>query len=373
MADGLGKPVIRGASLPPLREGAHRGPSESTVAVLTEIWERVLGRAPIDPETNFFDLGGDSFLALQLLAEIEAALGRELPADLSFEAATIASMARALDAVDTQCPSALVLMKAGREQPPLFVIPGAIGSLFQLAPLAANIRPIIPIYGIRPRGLDDTIAPLERIEDMALHATREIEHVVKNGPLLLMGYSAGGLIAFEVARRLSAAGANIPLVVLLDSYPGETAWPIGSRLSVLGRRIVYRISELRDYRPAEMGPYIAERFRALLDYLSRSGFGPSTWRRGAPASVLPAVRQLYDATIAAEAAYRPSYYSGKVIFIQPSEIGLEPRDPRRVWGKFVREFEIHRVPGTHLQMIGPYVEDLAAEISACLESVLAEA
>ena len=47
-------------------------PSESMIAALTRIWERVLGRAPIHAETNFFDLGGDFLLALRLLTEIEA-------------------------------------------------------------------------------------------------------------------------------------------------------------------------------------------------------------------------------------------------------------------------------------------------------------
>lgn len=89
--------------------------------------------------------------------------------------------------------------------------------------------------------------------------------------------------------------------------------------------------------------------------------------------MLPAARELYQATIAAEAAYRPSYFDGKVVFIQPSKIGLDPFDPRRIWGKFAREVDVHKVPGSHLEMIGPYVEKLAAELSTCLETVLAEA
>jgi acyl carrier protein len=91
------------------------------VEMLTPIWERVLQRASIDVEDNFFDLGGDSSLALQLFNEIARTCNRELPPVTIYCAPTIAALAAVLEQpADLRFP-ALVLLKDGAAEPPLFV------------------------------------------------------------------------------------------------------------------------------------------------------------------------------------------------------------------------------------------------------------
>jgi acyl carrier protein len=67
------------------------------VDVLTPIWERVLQRPSIRQEDNFFDLGGDSLLAVELFSEIERVSGREMAPVTIYCAPTIAALAAVLN------------------------------------------------------------------------------------------------------------------------------------------------------------------------------------------------------------------------------------------------------------------------------------
>lgn len=71
----------------------------ATEITVARIWENVLGITTINREDNFFDLGGDSLLATQLLAKLRSQFGIELPQKLFFEAPTVAQLAEAIDAL----------------------------------------------------------------------------------------------------------------------------------------------------------------------------------------------------------------------------------------------------------------------------------
>ncbi|HEV2188979.1 MAG TPA: hypothetical protein VGR70_17350, partial [Stellaceae bacterium] len=64
-------------------------------------------------------------------------------------------------------------------------------------------------------------------------------------------------------------------------------------------------------------------------------------------------------------------YGGKVVFMQPAETpGLEPRKPRQVWGQFLDDLEIRRVPGSHLRMVEDGAAATAAEIDRSIATAL---
>jgi thioesterase domain-containing protein len=267
--------------------------------------------------------------------------------------------------------SAVVRMKGG-EQPSLFLFPGSIGSLLQLAPLAAHIELPIAIYGVKPKGSDPGEMPFECIEDMAQYAMEGIRRVDGEGPYLLAGFSAGGLVALEVACRLSAAGSRVPFLALLDTYPSEETWPIACHLEVLGRQLMRRSAALVATPLHALGPYIKERIRGLRAYMWRSGLGPQTWQRPATTDLPEVEQRLHNATAAAHVRYVPSYYAGTITFFRASEIDMEPSNPRRFLRKFAQKVEIFQVPGSHMGMVELYPEALAARLSLCLERVLGE-
>src|SRR5271156_3255568 len=170
------------------------------IEVLTPIWQRVLQLSPIQINDDFFDLGGDSSLALQLFTEIAQVCDRELPPVTIYQARTIAALAALLEQPTTPRFPTLVLLKPGANKPPVFLAHGLGGSVIDFFQPVRQIETDHPIYGMQARGIDGLEEPLERIEDMADFYLDAIKKVQPRGPYILVGYSLGGLVVLEMAQ-----------------------------------------------------------------------------------------------------------------------------------------------------------------------------
>ena len=80
------------------------------------------------------------------------------------------------------------------------------------------LAPDYPLYGLQSQGLDGVSEPLHSIEEMAERYLQEIRAVQPTGPYYLGGYCLGGTVAYEMAQRLQAAGEEVALVAMLDTY-----------------------------------------------------------------------------------------------------------------------------------------------------------
>lgn len=260
-----------------------------------------------------------------------------------------------------------VLMKPGNEEPPVFMIPGATGSILQLGPIAAAMTIPAPVYAIRPRGMAEGELPFEQLDEMAGYAIGLIRAVRPRGPYLLVGYSAGGLVALEMAQQLRADGHAVPLVVLLDTYPSRAVWPLTCHIDILARQGLNAVWSLRKCTIRQVADEVSRRLRSLFQYLTASGLKlvepPPLVAEGVDA----ASRRVHIATYNAGEAYRPRPYGGRVVFLQPKETpGLEPRKPRQVWGRFLADLVILRVPGSHLKMVDEGAVVTADEVGRCI-------
>jgi acetoacetyl-CoA synthetase len=258
-------------------------------------------------------------------------------------------------------------MKPGNDEAAIFMIPGAPGSVLQLAPIAAAMQTAASVYALKPRGLEEGETPFEHLTEMAAHAIGVMRQVRKEGPYRLVGYSAGGLVALEMARQLTADGHDVPLVILLDTYPSRETWPFSCHAEILARQAARALWALRRCTLRQAAGDVARRLRSLFWYLAASGVKlvepPPLVAEGCDA----ASRRVHVATYNAGEAYRPSRYAGKVVFIQPEDVpNLEPRAPRRVWGQFLDDLVIRRVPGSHLGIVDEGAAAAAAEIDLCL-------
>ena len=275
-------------------------------------------------------------------------------------------------ASDAAAPSVAgcVLMKPGNNEPPIFMIPGATGSILQLGPIAAAIQIAAPVYAIRPRGMSEQELPIEHLDEMAAYAVGLMREVRAQGPYLIAGYSAGGLIALEMAQQLVAAGQAVPLVVLLDTYPSRAVWPLACHLEILARQALKAIWSLRKCGLRQLTADVSRRFRSLFQYLTQSGLKlvepPALVAEGTDA----ASRRVHAVTYNAGEAYRPRPYGGHVVFLQPEETyGLEPRRPRQVWGRFLENLTIRRVPGSHLKIVDEGAVATAIEIRCLVDAI----
>jgi thioesterase domain-containing protein len=263
-----------------------------------------------------------------------------------------------------------ITMKSGNDEPPVFMFPGAAGSILQIAPLASALDVSMPVYAIKPRGMERGEAPYPHLVEMAEHARGVITEIRPQGPYLLVGYSAGGLIALEVARRLAASGQDVPLLVLLDTYPSRETWPLLCHLDILARQTIRALWTVRRLALRQAVDDVTRRLRSLLLYLTAAGLKlitpPVIVAEGSDA----ASRRVHLATYNAGEAHRPSRYAGKVVFLQPTFVpNLEPRSPRRVWSKFLSDLTVRRVPRSHLSIIDEGATATSAQIAHCLAIV----
>src|SRR5882762_3579932 len=205
------------------------------IEVLTPIWEQVLQRSPIGLEDNFFDLGGDSFLAVSLFNEIARVSGRELPPVMIYQASTIAALAAVLEQPTIELFPALVLLKAGTEEPAIFITHGMGGNVMDFYQVLKLIQSSHPIYGMQAKGIDGVDAPFESVEDMAEFFLDAVKQLQPQGPYLLIGFSLGGLVVLEMAQRLKVKGEKVALLAMLESYPHRNRMDFKQRLRLIMR------------------------------------------------------------------------------------------------------------------------------------------
>lgn len=312
----------------------------STGQVLTQIWQRLLQVTSISPDDNFFDLGGDSALAVQLFAEITVAFRQQLPPVMIYHVPTIATLAVLLEQRSTPQLSPLIALKDGSQGPPVFIASGLGGGPAEFFQLVKYMRAPNAIYGLQPKGIEGFDEPSERIEDMADFYLRAVRRLEPHGPYILIGYSLGGLVTLEMARLLESSGQEVALLVMLDSYPDINALPPVQFLRLLAQRTKRRITNFRQPPRTDM----------------RLGGLPGP---GAISTFAPAFERVRDAAYRALRRYRPAPYRRPVKFARASEITEFPDDPKTVWSHLIPNLQVETVPGDHLSMLTTHYEKLA--------------
>ena len=196
---------------------SYEPPTSDAERRLVEIWQCSFARQPIGLEDSFFDLGGDSLLAVELCIRIEAEFGQRMAFDVLLEAPTIRALVRLLGCREKAGHARLVPLRAEGSRRPLFCLPGIGGCLLEFQPLAECLGPDQPVYGLRPRGSDGEEPPHESIAGWAADNIAVMRSLQPEGPYSLVGFSLGGVVAFEMARQLETAGQEIALLALVDS------------------------------------------------------------------------------------------------------------------------------------------------------------
>jgi acetoacetyl-CoA synthetase len=313
--------------------------TSSMIEVLTPIWQRVLQLKSIHVDDDFFDLGGDSVLALQLFTEIAQACNRELPPVTIYQARTVSALAALLEQPTTPRFPALVLLKAGAKKPPVFIAHGLGGSVIDFFQPVKHIESGHPIYGMQARGIDGLDDPLERIEDMADFHLKAIREVQPHGPYALMGYSLGGLVALEMAQRLSEHGEQVALLAMMDAYPHMRHLSLGQRMLLAARQ--------------------ARRGLHILRNLS----GSAPYQPPVGVSLTPAMQRVRASAYLALTHYRPRFYRGEIKFVRAEISSGFPADAAAVWSPLAQNVAVATVPGDHLGMIATHYTSLASVLS----------
>ena len=183
-------------------------PADDVERRVAEIWRVLLEiERPLGREEDFFELGGDSLLGVQMLAAVDSAFSVQVPQSALVRSATLAAVSEAVRQYESAPPaSSLVPIQPAGDRTPLFWVSGGRGGVFGVTNLSFHLGSDQPVYAFQPRGVDGKSAPVLDIREMAAAYVGLMRDVQAAGPYAVGGHSFGGLVAFEMARQLEESG-----------------------------------------------------------------------------------------------------------------------------------------------------------------------
>ena len=261
--------------------------------------------------------------------------------------------------------SPFVEIKAG-DQPPPIVIAHGLSGVVQFSELAQHIHTRHPIYGIQARGVDGVEESLRSVPEMANYYLHSLQDIQSCGPYILIGYSFGGLVALEMAQRLSAKGERIALLILLDAFPHPHFMPLPWRIRLFARRMRIHAARMWELPLGSSVSYFlggVKRRLSLASPLHESEIVSDN-----PEQI--ALRKVNRNAYVAYASYRPEYFPHKITFVATEDKTFFPGDPRSIWSKLAAELEVDVIPGTHHNIVTTEFEALATVLNRHLQRVI---
>jgi amino acid adenylation domain-containing protein len=353
--------------------GTAIDPRDELERQVAAIWQEVLSVSRVGVRDNFFDLGGHSLLAVRMFARLEEQVGVKLPLATLFQAPTIEGLAAAIRGDMRPAPGrSLVAIQPTGNRPPLFGIPGVGGIVLSYNDLARHLAPEQPFYGLQSRGVDGLGRSLTRIEDIAAEFLREIREIQPKGPYYLVGACMGGVVAYEMAQQLRAAGEEIGLLALLETWPPMAPSPRWFRPSAQAVAFLkFATGRLRLYAETLVRLRGREKMRYLLGrikLLAEIGARRDLFRSARSEFSIQVVTQ---ANLLALRQYRPRAYPGPVVlFCAGGREVPAGQDYRLGWRELVTGgLDVHTVPGgdSGLMLAEPNVRQVAEILKGCLD------
>jgi amino acid adenylation domain-containing protein len=342
-------------------------PQDQIEIELTKIWQQLLGQRSIGIKDNFFELGGHSLLAVRLFSQIELLWGKSLPLATLLQTPTIETLAQLIRQAGSATPwPSLVLIQAGATtKQPLFCIHPIGGNILEYYPLATYLGNERAIYGLQSQGLDGLQPPLNRIEDMASKYIQEMLTVEPDGPYLLLGYSLGGSIAFEIAKQLQSQGKQVNFLGLLD-IPAPTLDPVQPSLL---KSLTIHLSNLWQLDRLEQLKYITDRFDHRFKKVDYRGF---LIRGLSELNLMPHLLNIIDTNFQADRDYHPQNYVGDVCLFR-CRVQLIQYDQYADlgWNDLVDgTVTVYNIQGNHHNMLKePNIRSVAKHLKLCIAEI----
>jgi pristinamycin I synthase 3 and 4 len=201
-------------------------------AELGALYAAVLGLERVSPHDSFFELGGHSLAAVRLVTEIHQVLQVEVELDEVYEFPTVAALNKLIttrggpstpspDPLDggSLRPRSLHLVPlAGSGADHVFCIHAVDGGVSQYRELARQLAPEVTVHGVTAIDLERRALPPSSLHAIAASYIDQVQQLQPSGPYHLVGWSSGGLLAYEMACQLAAQGLKVGSVTVLDSW-----------------------------------------------------------------------------------------------------------------------------------------------------------
>jgi amino acid adenylation domain-containing protein/FkbH-like protein len=355
------------------------GAATKTEKELCQIWQKLLRLGSVGIEDNFFDLGGNSLLAVRLFSEIEKQLKVKLPLVTVFQSPTVKQLAKAIDQQSSRSQeSDLLPIQPNGDLPPLFLVHGAGGDvLWGYANLAHHTNRSQPIYGIQAGGTGE----FETLEEMAAHYVETVRAFQPTGPYHLGGYCFGGNVAQEMARQLKEDGEVVAFLAMLDCAPSncgyETVnWRRPSLVFDFTRNVIYWLEDFWHLKPEQRSSLIHRK----LQTLPRKIWGRISGQRSREdfdleefidiTHVSDRETRLWTNHLGLLVRHTSKPYGGPLtLFRTRSHPLICSFEDDFGWGKLAPQVTVKNVPGSHEGIfLEPHVRSLAKELEHSLDA-----
>ena len=345
----------------------YASPESVLETEILRIWHRLCHNEDFGIDDNFFQVGGDSLLAVQMLVEVEGLIGHRIPQFALQGVFTVRQIAQAA-AISPSPSSELIWRAQDAGGPPFVFCHGDLSTrgmyVLKLVDLLGADHSIVVIDSASDA--DGRLAPFEQT---ARARVAELMSLYPSGPLRLGGYCHGGLLAWAMAHELQKLGRVVESLILID------APSLNARSSV--RKVLETLQGLLALTPDNRRDRLEHKLHVTfwrllkkLDRIHRSlprqlarrikiitGLIPDD--RGRPT---PLFMQYEDIM----ARYTPPKLATSLLSIVCEDYEGRFSQAVRPWAKLVREVRRERVPGTHLGAISTNLGDVARIIKAHL-------
>ena len=331
-------------------------PAESdTEHRMLAIWEDVLNIRGLGIDDDFFEINGQSFVAVTLFTEMERLLGEMPPVSALLKSPTVRLLTKQTDALHRAAAQhPIVPFRTNGARPPLFVIHGAGGNVLFARMFLPYLNPQQPLYGIEARGLVQGEPPHNNLDAMIEDYLVEVRRIQPHGPYYLAGFCTGTFVAYEMAQRIVASGDRVEAVIGIDPNFNRmlTPWLYWRKPDSLPTRL-RRIAPTLAWRAIRQW----QRLRGDLSVAER-------------AANTPEARQRYFAieagSIAAFKHYRPRPYGGRMVIFCSAERRRRLADPVTGMPALVPGVKFVEVASAHLELFssarGKLLPAVAAEL-----------
>ncbi|MEZ4660714.1 MAG: amino acid adenylation domain-containing protein [Caldilineaceae bacterium] len=358
----------------PAQMASYRPPQSAVEQQLAQMWRNLLGVEEVGLDDTFFGLGGHSILAVQLFSQMRAQFGVELNIGLLFRYPSLAELASAIKqsqqapaaadatALPTDTGNLICIQRGTADHPTFFCVHGAGGHVVFMQEWQSYFDQW-SIWGFESLHVDGFFDAEATLEQIAAAYIRNLRKVQPHGPYFLGGYSGGGILAYEMAQQLQADGAEIELLVLLDTFhpnirSAPSNWPtrvkrlaqepVQTLRRFVGDNVVYPL-----YRWYLVNRYVKRKVRVPIEHRA------------------PLLAHFF---IRFKSQYVPKPTKLPILLVRSQDMTPTYRHagPLLGWDGIIDNLHVAQVPGNHFSLVkAPGVEFLAQELKDAHRRIVA--
>ncbi|WP_414568346.1 amino acid adenylation domain-containing protein [Nostoc sp. CCY 9925] len=346
---------------------------------LVKLWENLLNTSPIGVADNFFNLGGHSFLAVRLMAQIQDRFGHNLSLSTLFENPTIEKLAVIVSQPFRESSnSPVVAINSSDSKIPFFCVHGAGGGINHYINLSRRLGEDYPFHALE-HNPDAEEPEIISVEETANYYLQEIRKIQPNGPYLLGGHCYGGILAFEMAQQLQRQGERVDLLVVIDAILSETR--IESTKDDDAKFLLRMAESIKTDSNIDFSVSFEElrdlSLNKQLDLINQKANFIFT-----DTEIKDFIRyyKLFKAHVQAMRDYVPVIYPHSMTLFRAKEEIIHDfespefhtNDPLLGWGKFSSQpIKLIEVPGDHFSIfVEPHIQELAKTLRVCIDNAV---